>query len=884
MTLSTNEIRKRFLDFFASKNHTIVHSDSLVPKNDKTVLFTTAGMQQFKQQFLGSIENYKCAATSQKCLRTDDLKEVGSTDFHHTFFEMLGNFSFGDYFKKEAITWAWEFLTKELLISEKRLWVSVYHEDFEAENIWKDEIGIPSEKIFKLGDKSNFWPSNAKVNGPNGPCGPCSEIFFDYNPEDDRIPSDPDDIPGRFSEVWNLVFTQFERRDGGQLIPLPNKNIDTGMGLERLAAVKQNKKNNFQIDIFAPILKSIDENISPSLELKQKCIIADHLRAIVFGISDGVIPSNEGRGYVIKKLIIIASDIAQNNGVSGACIYRIVPSVEDAMQEAYPDISKSSSHISNIIKNIEKAYIKVRMVRIPELIEKYRSLKEKKYTFGKFSEALGALMFEYKDTYGLPFDTVIDIVDKKCALTAEEKDAAINKYEQLMKEQQERSRASSHMTGDVFKNESIKLNAPKTNFIGYNRVKSTSTILAIYADDKQVTNAHKNNNVKIILDKTPFYAESGGQIGDTGTITTDKGTVKVTDTQEISDIFIHIGKITEGIIEINDQVTAEVDMERRLSIMRNHTATHLLQSALREILGPHVQQQGSYVSEDRLRFDFTHHKSLTDDQLKKIELHINAWLLTCETVTKEFLSLKEAKHRGALAFFEEKYGNTVRVVSIGNYSQEFCGGTHLDSVGQIGFFKIISDSAIAQGIRRIEAKTGLNAFMLICQQEQMLKKIAKILKSPLSEICDKAESQTTKIKILEKELEKYRFESLKSSISVLLSSSEKINDTLIICHCFEDIEMGLLRKICDFLKQKTKSAIITLGSKSENNASILISVSDDLIKKGIKANEIIKEITPLMEGSGGGRPQLAQAGSKNTKKIGQAIEKAKDLIKGIIRI
>ncbi len=881
INMTTQEIRDKFLNFFKSKGHKIIESDSLVPKNDPTVLFTTAGMQQFKQQFLGYTDDYTRAATSQKCLRTDDLDEVGSTDFHHTFFEMLGNFSFGDYFKKEAINWAWEFLTQVLGIDKSRLWVSVYKDDAEAQSIWKTDIGLTDERIFKLGDKSNFWPSNAKENGPNGPCGPCSEIFFDYDPGDKRIPSDPDEIPGRFSEVWNLVFTQYERKETGTLIALPNKNIDTGMGLERLAAVMQGKKNNFEIDIFAPILKSIHDHISSQLGLKQQRVIADHIRAITFGIADGVIPSNEGRGYVIKKLIIICSDIAQINGNTLACIHKIIPSVMESMHGAYPDLKKTESIITNTVKNIEEAYINVRKERVPQFENELLALKKKNQQKIYNINEIAKLLFTFRDTYGLTLDTMkAPIMLTFKTWRDDDFDAATDIYIKLMKEQQDRSRASSKISTDVFAENTLELNVPKTQFIGYDRVQSIGTIIALYVDNKKTTQAEADMSVKVVLDKTPFYAESGGQIGDIGELIAKEGLIEITDTQKISDIFIHIGKVKNGRIKINDQVTADVMLERRLAIMRNHTSTHLLQTALRKVLGQHVMQQGSYVSDERLRFDFTHPQAVSYEEMKEIEKQVNRLIVQCDTVTKEYLTQQQAKERGALSFFEEKYGDIVRVVSIGDYSQEFCGGTHLDSTGQIGLFKIINESAIAQGIRRIEAKTGLKALDHTIDNENEIKKIAKILKSPVNEICQRTQGQIHKIKQLEKELEKYKFETIKNSVQEIIDSCEKVCESSIISHCFQNVDMATLRKTNDLIRQKTGSAIIILGSIAENSACVAISVSQDLITKGIKANQIIDDIAPLIEGKGGGRPQFAQAGSKRTDKIEQAIKKATEIIKG----
>ena len=880
--MTGNEVRKKFLDFFASKGHTIVTSDSLVPKNDPTVLFTTAGMQQFKRQFLGNIDEYTRAASSQKCLRTDDLDEVGKTDFHHTFFEMLGNFSFGDYFKKDAIAWAWEFLTQEMNIPKEKLWVSVYKDDTEAEEIWLNEIGIGQDKLVRLGDKSNFWPANAKEKGPNGPCGPCSEIFYDYgvNKNCKSENCDPDCDCGRFSEVWNLVFTQFNRKEGGTLEPLPNKNIDTGMGLERLVAVIQGRKNNFETDLFAPIMKAVHK-IDPNnekLSLTDERIITDHIRAVVIGIADGVIPSNEGRGYVMKKLIIDITDTALKTGKTKPVIYKLVPSVISTMQEPCPELIEKAAGISGTIKNIEEAYIKVRKERLPQFEREAGEIKNSGAADSEKSQQLGRLLFTYRDTYGLAIPT-LKVAEQSVGMSKDILIQAWNHFDHLMKQQQDQSRASSKMTGDVFTGTELELNVPKTEFLGHERIKTTSTILKIYINNKKTNTVSAGNHVKVILDRTPFYAESGGQIGDTGYITTDKGRIRVSDTQGIDDIFIHSGTVEEGGFKMNDQVSAEIDLERRLSIMRHHTATHLLQAALRSVLGSHVQQQGSYVSEDRLRFDFTHHKAITTDEIERIEQYVNEHILNCDTVTKDLLPIEQAQKSGALAFFAEKYGKVVRVVTINDYSKEFCGGTHLDSTGQIGLFKITTESAIAQGIRRLEAKTGTAALKYITDEEHHLAKISQILKAPTTKLVDRLNAQTKRLKQLEKEIDQFRFEAIKGSIDTITAKAESLNGIKIISHVFKDVSIELLRKISDLLKQKSKSSIIVLGAHTEENASILLAVTDNLVKKGIKANELIKEIAPLINGSGGGRPQLAQAGSKEPKKVESAIKQANKLIK-----
>ncbi len=911
--MTANEIRKKFLEFFASKGHTVVRSASLVPpeKEDETVLFTTAGMQQFKRQFLGQIDGYTRATTSQKCLRTDDLDCVGKTAFHHTFFEMLGNFSFGDYFKKEAIHWAWEFLTKDMALPVEKLWVSVYKEDSEAEKIWLNDIKIPANRLVRLGDKSNFWPSEAKENGPNGPCGPCSEIFFDYgvNPNcPKKEKCDPDCSCGRFSEVWNLVFTQFNRKDGGILEPLPAKNIDTGMGLERLVAVVQGKKSNYETDLFESIFKAINKEIvgirgaGPSTTSKN--IIADHIRAIVFGIADGVIPSNEGRGYVVRKLIVEISDIVVFIGMTKSVIYKLVPSVAQAMGEAYPEISEKAQEISKIIQRVEQNYIDVRSLKIPEFGKLVREINQSALSPLEKYKKYGELMFLFKDTHGLNYRSMFNIIEDFLPKNyQQEGDIVKDSFDSKMNEQKQRSRSSSKMTGDVFADAELNLNVPKTKFTGYESKlsiddvegvektkftghdtgSSQSNVIKIFRNNKEVESAIVGDDIKVVLNETPFYAESGGQVADIGEIwkgdmLNPDALLTITATQKISDVFIHSGKVEKGSFKADDSVITQINTDRRIAIMRNHTATHLLQAALRIVLGAHVQQQGSLVRPEYLRFDFTHHQSIPKSLLQRIEALINLWIRRCDEVKKEEMSLSEAKRKGALAFFAEKYGERVRVVEIDGYSKEFCGGTHLDRTGEIGLFKIINESAVAQGIRRIEAVTGTYSIKLIKEQEDQLEKIAQIVKSSFSEVVERVDSQTKRLKELEKEVESLRFEEIKNSVATLIQNAQTIKESKIISTSFKEVDAVILRKVSDLIKQKAQSAVAILASSYQGSAFILIAVTDDLVKKGVKANDLIKVLAPLIGGTGGGRPELAQAGSKEIQKIESAVQQAKQLI------
>jgi len=877
--MTTIDIRKKFLTFFAAKKHKVITSDSLVPKDDPTVLFTTAGMQQFKKQFLGQIDDFTRATTAQKCLRTDDLTQVGVTAFHHTFFEMLGNFSFGDYFKKEAIAWAWEFLTDAIQLPKNKLWVSVYKDDKEAKDIWLKDIKINPAQLVELGDKSNFWPSQAKTKGPNGPCGPCSEIFYDYGPDVGckKENCSPACDCGRFAEIWNLVFTQYDRQEGGLLKPLPNKNIDTGMGLERLAAVVQGKNTNFEIDLFMPILAAIDTHAKKqkiTLTTKERYVMADHMRAIVFGIADGVIPSNEGRGYVIKKLITDITDIVLSK-TNKSFISNLVPSVVEAMKDPYADLIEKQHNIISWIQKTEEAYQKVRQLRIPEL---QKEIKEN-------PKQLGQIIFKYRDTYGLTLAAVQSVLSASSFTEKDIRDA-MNEAENLMDQQREKSRAASKMTGDVFTSSDINLShIAKTHFVGYDKTESKTKVLKLFSDTTETQRISAPAVAKIILSETPFYAESGGQAGDTGTLTTPNAIIDITHTYKISDVFVHVGNIKEGILSEGDNITAQIDTERRMDIMRNHTATHLLQSALRKILGSHVQQQGSLVADDRLRFDFTHPKALSEDEMIKIEDLVNDCIRACTPIEKNKMSLLEATKQGALAFFAEKYHQEVRVVAIGQVSKELCGGTHLNNTGEIGLFKILGENAIAQGIRRIEATTGRHAIAFVHDLEQKIAHIASILKAPKEEVVQRLGSQVKKVKDLEKEHSATMLNVITASADGIVSQSIPIGDVKYVCKDYSDgdLDIETLKQATDILKQKAKSAVIVLGvSTAINGTALVVAVTNDLIAKNIKANEIIKKVTQEIGGNGGGRPQLAQAGSKDRQDLNKTFQYIENLIKQLL--
>ncbi|MCK9603966.1 MAG: alanine--tRNA ligase [Candidatus Omnitrophica bacterium] len=870
--MKTDIIRDKFLDFFKSKKHKLVESDSLVPAGDPTVLFTPAGMNQFKKEFLGYDSGFSRAATSQRCLRTDDLDKVGKTTGHHTFFEMLGNFSFGDYFKEEAIAWAWEFLTKELKIKEGRLWVSVYKDDDEAYKIWKDKIKLPAEKIVRLGDKENFWPSEAKTKGPNGPCGPCSEIFYDLGKDIGCGESvcDPSCNCGRFIEIWNLVFTQFNRKEGGLLEPLPNKNIDTGMGLERLAAVMQGAKNNFETDLFQPIIKEIEAGKDLS-DKKIPYAIADHIRAIVFAIYDGVLPSNEERGYVVRKLIRKSTLHLMALGMKQPFLYKLVPVLSEIMRKPYPELAARQENIAEIILAEEKNFYSTISLS-PDLFKEKFSGFLKKQDHRK----AGKVAFQLYDTYGIPLELTKDWLDKNKI------DFSLEDFNQELKQQKDRSKLNSAMKGDVFDVNQLHLPNTKTSFSGYLNHETKAKILKIIKDNTPAKKINKGEEAKIILDKTVFYPESGGQVGDTGQLIKGKNIFQVTDTQKFDKVIVHKGKVLEGSFKDKDELKASVDIERRLAIARNHTATHLLQAALRKVLGGHVKQQGSLVAADRLRFDFTHFKDVNEEELNRIEEIVNGYILNnCELNVVQ-MSLPEAKKKGALAFFGEKYESKVRMVSIGDFSKELCGGTHLEATGSIGLFKITQESSVASGVRRIEAVTGFSAYKMIKEEEGILKDASSILNVNKEKLAQELAMRLSRLKALEKQANVQKMESLKVSLDELIGNAENIKDIKVIVSAMENLDMDLLRKNVDLIKQKTTNTVIALGSKNQGRALLVIGMTQDLNQKGLDASKLILSLGQIIGGNGGGRKDFAQAGGTKPENFEQAFNELKNIIRDSI--
>ncbi len=853
---TTDQLRQAYLDYFAAKDHKVVKSDSLVPANDPSVLFTSAGMNQFKDHFLGKIKDISRATSSQKCFRTGDLEQVGLTPCHHTFFEMLGNFSFGDYFKKEAIAWAWEFVTKVLEIDPKDLWVSVYQDDDEALGIWKNDIGLSPEKIKKFGAKDNFWPSNAIQDGPNGPCGPCSEIYYQK----------PD---GESVEVWNLVFTQFDRRDGGKLEPLPSKNIDTGMGLERMVSVLQGAPSNFEIDIFVPIVEAVKKCVA-SRETRVIRMIADHARAVVFCIGDGVLPSNDGRGYVVRKLIRRCLFNATADKPS-PFLYKIVATVIEVMKKAYPELVERRDNIAQIIKAEEEKYIRNILEGGSEKLQAViEGLKKDKTAVLPAEVGLDLYV-----TYGIQ----PDFTKEMCEKSGIRVDMA--QIDALIVREQDRSRSASKMAGSIFSKDAVALK--KSRFVGYETEAADAAVLQIIVEGREAKEAGVGVTAGVVLDQTPFYGESGGQVGDTGLIEADGLRAVVTDTQKQDQVCIQLVKIEQGVLRVGSRVRAAVDHERRMAIRRAHTATHILQSVLREVLGKHVQQAGSYVEPDRFRFDFTHFKEISSEELADIQKILNENVIRNDALGARVMPKEEAQKTGAIALFGEKYEEMVRVVSVGMYSHEFCGGTHLERTGNIGLVLITGDSSVGSGLRRIEALTGRLAQRQVFEKMDMLNDAAQALKTRPEALLTTLEAQAARVKSLEKELSRYQEAGLKSDVTGILAAAPKIKGAAFVSHIFKNLDMTLLRKAADLVKVGVPApGVFFLCAVKEADTYFVCGATEDLVKKGFSADAVMKKVLPLVGGSGGGRKDFAQGGAKNAAQVELACRQAKVFVEEML--
>lgn len=870
--LGLHEIRKEFLGFFEEKGHLVVPSFSLVPKNDKSLLLVGAGMAPMKKYFTGELKPpNKRMATCQRCIRTGDIENVGKTDRHATFFEMLGNFSFGDYFKKEAIEFAWEFLTERLEIDPDSLWASVYFEDTEAVKMWNEHIGMSIEKIVPLGKEDNFWELEI------GPSGPCSEIYIDRGEKYGC--GSKDCKPGcecdRFIEVWNLVFTQFDKDEKGVYHPLAHPNIDTGMGLERIAAVMENADNIFEIKEIKEIIKKIEEisdykygtNKVKDVSIR---VIVDHVRAMTFLVSDGVLPSNEGRGYVLRRLIRRASRHGKLLGIDGEFLTDIVEVFIDSWMVEYKEIKARESHIKKIIRAEEAKFQETIDAGIQILENHIEDMKE-----NKEDTLSGKKAFKLYDTYGFPLDLTLEILEERSLKVDEEE------FNIQMNNQRERAR-SARDEGDSGWGASIDLEIFKTLssvFKGYETTKTDSKVISLVSDQEIVESMTKGEEGMLVLDETPFYAESGGQVGDTGIIKNDNSKIEVIDTQHNKDgLIIHIIKVIEGTIKLNDKVVSTVEDLRRDAIRRNHSATHLLHKALKLVLGEHVEQAGSIVLPNRLRFDYTHFEGPTDKQLELIEEIVNREIYTSLEVTTTESSLEDAQKSGVVGLFEEKYGDIVRVIRMGDFSQELCGGTHVNNTSNIGIFKIVSEGGIASGVRRIEAITGLSVYEYLNEKEDTIDKLSEVLKTNKTDIIDKTESIVGELKLKEKEINELKKKLAGDLSKEVLETLVKVGDTSLITYRADNMSIDDLRNLGDKIKDRLDSGVIVLASVIEDKITFLVMVTKDLNSKGILAGNIVREVAKVTGGNGGGRPNIAQAGGKDVSKLGEAFSKVPELI------
>lgn len=876
--LGLNELRERYLKFFEGKGHLRLPSFPLIPNNDPSLLLINSGMAPLKPYFTGKEEPpSRRVATCQKCIRTPDIENVGKTARHGTFFEMLGNFSFGDYFKKEAIPWAWEFVTEDLKMPVDKLWVTIYEEDDEAFEIWNKDVGIPADRIVRMGKKDNFWEHGT------GPCGPCSEIYFDRGVE--KGCGQPDCKVGcecdRFIEFWNLVFTQFNKDEDGNYSRLPNPNIDTGMGLERLACVSQGVDNLFEVDTIRNVLEYVCKTAGVKYHEEEKTdisirVITDHIRSTTMMVSDGVIPSNEGRGYVLRRLLRRAARHGKLLGINKPFLYDISRIVINESKQAYPELEDKKEYISKVIR-IEEEKFELTIDQGLVILNKY--IEETKAQKG--STITGEMAFELHGTYGFPIDLTREIAEEN-GLSVDEEGfkAKMLEHRNIAKEDYQ-SKQSSAWADDIYS--SLDKNI-RTNFVGYLENVAQSKILYIISNDEVVKNAKEGDRVTVILDKTPFYAESGGQVGDEGYIEAKNGSIKVEDCKKIEDgKYLHIGFVEKGIIETGEDVKAIIDVKRRKSIARNHTTTHLLQKALRNVLGTHVQQAGSLVEPGRLRFDFAHFSAMTAEEIAKVEQEVNEKILESLSVDVREMPIEEAKKMGATALFGEKYGNVVRVVKIDDYSMELCGGTHLQSTSQAGFIKIVSESGVAAGVRRIEAVTGEAALEYLKEREKLVADVSTALKSSPQDSVKRIETLVQELKNAQKEIEQLRSKLVSGSLDEVLSEAVEVKGIKVVKARFDQLDMEALRNTGDTIRNKMGSGVVVLGSGYEGKVSFVVMATKDVVSKGIHSGNIIKEIAKIAGGGGGGRPDMAQAGGKDLTKLDEALEHSIKVIEAQIK-
>ena len=876
--LGTNEIRKRFLDFFESKGHYVGKSSSLIPNNDKSLLLINSGMAPLKNYFSGvEVPPSKRMSTCQKCIRTGDIENVGKTARHGTFFEMMGNFSFGDYFKPEAITWAWEFIREHLEIPEDRLWVTVYLDDDQAHDFWAKEIGVPENRIVRLGKEDNFWEIGL------GPCGPCTEIYFDRG---EKYGCDsPDCKPGcdcdRYLEFWNLVFTQFDRQEDGSYPELENKNIDTGMGLERMACIMQDVDNIFEIDTIKYIIQGIEElaNIKYGEDAKKDVsvrIITDHMRAMSFLIADGVLPSNEGRGYVLRRLLRRAARHGKLLGIKEDFLYKLYDRVKEVSGDAYPELVEKENYVKKVIK-IEEEKFNETLDQGVEILNSY--IEELKKNNEKVLS--GANAFKLYDTYGFPMDLTEEILEEQGFEIDEEG------FHAEMEAQRQRARADrGAMEDESWKEDPLSSldESIASTLDGYENLNVCGRVTAIVKEDEIVSTINEGEKAIIVLDETSFYAEGGGQAGDVGTLENEDAIFEVVDTKKGANNTIkHIGFVKKGKISVEDKLESKVNKEIRMASARNHTATHLLHEALKQVLGDHVNQAGSLVTPERLRFDVTHFEPISKEELKVIEEKVNEAILNSLDIKWEIMNIKEAKEKGAMALFGEKYGNEVRVVSMGDYSVELCGGTHLNNTSQVGLFKILSEGGVAAGIRRIEAITGKAVYEYLTQKDNMINEVCVALKTKEDNLVQRANHLVEENKSLAKELHETKTKLNLQSVDALLDAKVEVNGVNLLCAKFENIDMNTLKETADTLRDKVGSGVVVLSNVAEGKVNFVVTATQDAIEKGIHSGNIVREVAKIANGKGGGRPNMAQAGATDVSKVDEALSYASEVIKSQVK-
>lgn len=868
MYMTSAQLRRAFLDYFASKGHQVVSSSSLIPGNDPTLLFTNAGMVQFKDVFLGQDKrSYSRAVTAQRCVRAggkhNDLENVGYTARHHTFFEMLGNFSFGDYFKREAIAYAWEFLTETLQLPKEKLWVTVYATDDEAYDIWTKEVGVPAERTIRIGDNKgapyasdNFW-----AMGDTGPCGPCTEIFYDHGEEIfGGPPGSPDEDGDRFIEIWNNVFMQFNRHADGRMEPLPKPSVDTGMGLERISAILQHVHSNYEIDTFQALIKAAAEVTGTTdLDNKSLRVIADHIRSCSFLVADGVMPSNEGRGYVLRRIIRRAVRHGNQLGAKGVFFSKIVAELARQMGDAYPELIEKQAIIEKVLRMEEEQFGKT-------LERGLLLLQDALANLGDSKVIPGALAFKLYDTYGFPVDLTNDV--------AREQGYTVDQagFEAAMDEQRRRAKEASNFGTDY---NTAVTSSQVTDFTGYSDVHGNASVLEIIRDGQAVESIIDGQQALVILNQTPFYAESGGQMGDTGTLTLASGAVfTVTDTVKVGKAFAHKGSI-DGSLQVGDRVDAQIDVSRRNAIRKNHSATHLLHAALQQVLGDHVVQKGSQVGSDRLRFDFAHFEAVRADEIRAIEQLVNSQIQANHEVVTRLMQLDAAKAAGAMALFGEKYDDDVRVLSMGEFSIELCGGTHVSRTGDIGLFKVVVESGIAAGVRRIEAVTGEGALAYLHKLEQQAQAVAALLKGDVLSIAERVEQTLDRAKSLEKDLEQAKAKLASAAGASLLDKAELINGHKVLIAELSGVDPKGFRTLVDELKVKVGSGVVLLATVSDGKVNLIAGVTKDLTDK-VHAGQLVGWAAEQLGGKGGGKPDLAQAGGTNVDALAAVLSGARD--------